>query len=520
MYADWFRLRDRPFSITPDPRYLYLSERHREALAHLLFGVTEGGGFIQLTGEVGTGKTTLTRTLLDQLPTNVDAALVYNPRVSLTEFLETICDELGVPLPADPHSPKQLTDALNHHLLAAHERGRRTVLIVDEAQNLDVNLLEQIRLLTNLETHREKLLQILLIGQPELRDTLARNDLRQLAQRITARYHLEPLDPRETAAYVRHRLEVGGAGDTLFTPRALRAVHRMSGGIPRRINIVCDRALLGAFADGARRVDAALVRRAAREVAGELETPRVRWAAAIGVAAFVATVGSAVAWHLAPPMPMVVDPVPMLVRVPAPEPERVSGAALTLPAADNLAGASAALLDRWGVAPPAGLPEHLCTAAADANLACVRGRGTWNNLRVLDRPALLELRADGVTRTVLLVGIDRAAARLWIDGETREVPLLALDQLWLGEYLLLWRPPIPESALQRGYVGESVAWLRRAFEAPEGMVFDAELEANVREFQQSLGLAVDGVAGEQTLVHLDGISASGGPRLSAHVPDS
>lgn len=520
MYADWFRLSDRPFAITPDPRYLYLSERHREALAHLLFGVTEGGGFIQLTGEVGTGKTTLTRTLLDQLPANVDAALVYNPRVSLAEFLETICDELGVALPPGVHSPKQLTDALNKHLLAAHEHGRRTVLIVDEAQNLDVSLLEQIRLLTNLETHREKLLQILLIGQPELRDTLARNDLRQLAQRITARYHLEPLDAQETAAYVRHRLEVGGAGDALFTPRALSAVHRVSGGIPRRINIVCDRALLGAFADGARRVDAALVRRAAREVAGDLETPRVRWTVAAGVALFVATLGSAVAWHLAPPMPMVTEPAPMLVRVPAPMPQEAPVDTLVLPPTDNLAGSSAALLARWGVEPPTGLPESLCTAAADAGLACVRGRGTWNNLRVLDRPALLELRADGVTRTVLLVGIDRTDARIWIDGESRDVPLLALDPAWLGEYLLLWRPPVPEPALQRGYVGESVAWLRRAFEAPDGMVFDAELEASVQAFQQSLGLEVDGVAGEQTLVHLDGISASGGPRLSDHVPDS
>lgn len=520
MYADWFRLSDRPFSITPDPRYLFLSERHREALAHLLFGVTEGGGFIQLTGEVGTGKTTLTRTLLDQLPANVDAALVYNPRVSLAEFLETICDELGVPLPLDARSPKQLTDALNHHLLATHERGRRTVLIVDEAQNLDVSLLEQIRLLTNLETHREKLLQILLIGQPELRDTLARNDLRQLAQRITARYHLEPLDTQETAAYVRHRLEVGGAGDALFTPRALRAVHRVSGGIPRRINIVCDRALLGAFADGARRVDASLVRRAAHEVAGELEAPRIRWAAAVGAAMFVALLGSAVAWHLTPPIPMITDAPPMLVRVAAPAPDEEREDALTLPPADDLAGASAALLTRWGVEPPAGLPGSLCAAAANAGLACVRGRGTWNNLRVLDRPALLELRADGVTRTVLLTGIDRTTARLRIGGEEREVPLLALDPAWLGEYLLLWRPPIPEAALQRGYVGDSVAWLRRAFEAPGGLVFDAELEAKVREFQQSLGLSVDGVAGEQTLVHLDGISASGGPRLSAHVPDS
>ena len=518
MYSDWFRLSDRPFAITPDPRFLYLSERHREALAHLLFGVAEGGGFIQLTGEVGTGKTTLTRALLEQLPPNVDAALVYNPRVSLTEFLETICDELGVDAGAGPHTPKRLTDALNRHLLAAHERGRRTVLIVDEAQNLDAELLEQVRLLTNLETHTEKLLQILLIGQPELRDMLARNDLRQLAQRVTARYHLEPLDRDETAAYVRHRVAVGGADEALFTRGALREVHRASGGVPRRINIVCDRALLGAFADGERRVDAALVRRATREVPGAFARPRIRWSGAVATALVVVAVGGLLAWQFAPPMPSAYEPGPVLVRAPAPAPAPDS--TLELPPADDLAGSSAALLDAWGVAADsARLPADLCGIATEAGLACVRGRGTWNNLRVLDRPALLELRTGGVTRTVLLVGLGRETAQLWRAFGPLEVPLLALDAAWLGEYLMLWRPPIPEPALQTGYVGDSVAWLRRAFDAPEGSVYDEALEMRVREFQQSLGLAIDGVAGEQTLVHLDGLSTSGGPRLSGHVTD-
>ncbi len=531
MYQDHFKLGDRPFAITPDPRYLFLSERHREALAHLLYGVTESGGFIQLTGEVGTGKTTLTRTLLSQLPANVDAALVYNPRITLVEFLETICDELGVVRAPGPPTPKALTDALNRHLLAAHQRGRRTVLVVDEAQNLDTELLEQVRLLTNLETHREKLLQILLIGQPELRDTLARNDLRQLAQRVTARYHLEPLDAYETVAYVRHRLEVAGAREDLFTTGALRAVHRFSGGIPRLVNIVCDRALLGAFADGARRVDTGMVRRAAREVSGELVAPRTRGFAWAAVAALVATVAVGIVWletHLPPgPPEMVVVKRPVVA--PAASDTDITGLESLLALDDDLAASTAELLARWNIDEPSVTPATLCAKAIEHGLACSRGRGTWNNLRVLDRPALLELRSDGRTRTVLLTGLDRRTARVHVGGSEHAVPLLALDEAWLGDYLVLWRPPAGAAEPMRvGSRGTGVAWVRAALDRWSGAaarpvadaeMFDAALAERVRAFQAALGLEVDGIAGDETLVHLDGLAASAGPRLT-HGDDS
>ena len=211
MYTSFFGLNEEPFSITPNPRYLYMSERHTEALAHLIYGIKDSGGFVQLTGEVGTGKTTLIRSLLQRLPDNADVALILNPQLSATEFLAAILEELGVSQPDKPDSLKALTDALNAFLLENHSKGRRTILIVDEAQNFAIDVLEQIRLLTNLETARQKLLQITLIGQPELRLMLARTDLRQLAQRITGRYHLEPLTRDETIQYIRHRLRVAGA---------------------------------------------------------------------------------------------------------------------------------------------------------------------------------------------------------------------------------------------------------------------------------------------------------------------
>ncbi|NJN45652.1 MAG: AAA family ATPase [Candidatus Competibacteraceae bacterium] len=247
MYTAYFGLRDNPFAITPDPSYLYLSPHHQEALAHLLYGAGENGGFVQLTGEVGTGKTTLIRTLLEQQLEDVDVALCLNPSLTVHELVATICDELHVDYPRATSSLKPLYDALNTHLLKTHALGRRTILIIDEAQSLDRPVLEQIRLLTNLETHRHKLLRIILVGQPELQRLLERQDMRQLAQRITARYHLMPLNRRQTTAYIQHRLRVAGGRDDVFTPAALKKAYRLSQGVPRLINVLCNHALLGAY---------------------------------------------------------------------------------------------------------------------------------------------------------------------------------------------------------------------------------------------------------------------------------
>ncbi|MGV8074078.1 MAG: AAA family ATPase [Syntrophobacteraceae bacterium] len=272
MYNEYFGLNETPFSIAPDPRYLYMSAQHKEALAHLLYGVNNDGGFVLLTGEVGTGKTTVCRCLLEQIPEECDLAFILNPKLTVHELLSTICDEFNIRYPKGKKSIKVFIDRINAYLLDAHSKGRKVVLIIDEAQNLSTEVLEQMRLLTNLETDQRKLLQIIMIGQPELRDMLQRPELRQLAQRVTAHYHLGTLSEEETAAYVKHRLAVAGLRRQLFSPSTITRLYRLSGGVPRRINILCDRALLGTYVQGKEKVDKVTVSKAAREVLGELKT--------------------------------------------------------------------------------------------------------------------------------------------------------------------------------------------------------------------------------------------------------
>jgi len=278
MYAQFFGLKHEPFSIAPDPRYLFMSERHREALAHLLYGVNGGGGFVLLSGEIGAGKTTVCRCFLEQIPQHTNVAYVFNPKLTVLELLNSICEEFGIPHPdlgsGDSRATiKNYLDPLNDFLLKTHAVGQNNVLIIDEAQMLSPDVLEQLRLLTNLETNERKLLQIILIGQPELRNMLERPELEQLAQRVIARYHLEALTQVETEAYIRHRLSVAGMTSAMpFDAKALPRIHQLARGVPRRINLLCDRALLGAYARGKGTVDREIVEKAAIEVFGRSRT--------------------------------------------------------------------------------------------------------------------------------------------------------------------------------------------------------------------------------------------------------
>ena len=554
MYTSFFGLQEKPFAITPDPRYLYLSERHAEALAHLLYGINEAGGFIQLTGEVGTGKTTVIRSLLEQLPGHADVALILNPRVTPAEFLLTICEELHIPVPESGRgSTKTLMDLIGRQLLDTHARGRRVVLIVDEAQNLSTETLEQVRLLTNLETATTKLLQIILIGQPELRALLDQPDLRQLAQRITGRYHLNPLSAEETAGYVKHRMRVAGATAEVFTPSALREIHRLSGGIPRVINVICDRALLGAFTQEDHRAGAALIRQAASEVYGRpVPAPWLKWTTSAAVAAAVALVGIA-AWMYLGSRPdatatEATAKADVAGAAPAAEPATTAAveAAATTPAVDAPAAPAEVPLDQllvrhgndttteaalgklfalWGALydPAKG---RGCDQATRQGLECLFQKGSWAQLRALNRPAILTLTDDvGRSHQVLLTGLDDERARIDLGGEQREVSISAMSRYWFGDFLLLWRPPLAVvKALAPGMRGEDVRWLRDSLRAAQGLpaappgndVYDDELVQLVQDFQRQHRLAVDGVAGVQTQIALDtALNATGSPTIVA-----
>ncbi len=543
MYTSYFGLKEAPFTITPDPRYVYMSERHREALAHLLYGVGEGGGFVQLTGEVGTGKTTLCRCLLEQLPPHVDVALILNPRLTSLELLASVCDELRISYPAGTTSVKVLVDALYRYLLDAHARGRRTVLIVDEAQDLSAEVLEQIRLLTNLETTREKLLQIILIGQPELIQLLDREDLRQLAQRVTARCHLEPFSEEETCAYIRHRLEVAGGTHVIVSDAAMRKVHAESRGIPRLINVICDRAMLGAYAHQKARVDALTVVRAAAEVRGRVRkpwyAPSWRWAIAAAVLG-VAAVGGAVVLSPeqfahrsrsvpssapSPAAPAPVRPVTAVADKPTASPnlaQLLSDPALR----SDKASAFAALYSRWGLDHAVLRGELGCEGGRAEGLRCLFRAGTWDKLRGYTLPAILALAAPtGSQRYATVTGLGEQTVILEIGGRQFTFLFSEVDPLWDGSFILLWKaPPRNTVPIAPGVRGPDVEWLRRRLAGLDGgpvmaknrQVYDGDLKDRVIRFQRRRSLVPDGIVGRETLTHLTtALREPGVPLLSS-----
>jgi general secretion pathway protein A len=559
MYLEYFKLTEQPFSITPDPRFLYMSARHREALAHLLYGLGESGGFVQLTGEVGTGKTTICRCLLEQVPENVDVAVVLNPKVTAQELLATICDELGIANPGDNASIKSLIDILNRYLLDAHARGRRTVLIIDEAQNLSADVLEQVRLLTNLETSTEKLLQIILIGQPELRDLLARADMRQLSQRITARYHLEPISREEADAYIRHRLQVCGSSQNLFSKRAVDKIHKLSDGIPRLINVLCDRALLGTYVEGRGIVDHKVVSKASREVLADSDNEKTvrRWPPLVAGALVVALLAGSAAYYqpwkrLMEPVAVSADKQPMSTDQAVPSVAPVEAIVAAVEAVDVDSGEAAnaeptpvslgerleeadsswyrtawqALFSRWQVVLPDAVKPDFCNYAREYGLLCIVGQGDWNTLRELDRPAVLTLtREDSVRVPVFLQSMQGSTLEMDIGGELYRLETGQVGNYWFGDYaVFVQAPPGGTMYLKVGDRDVDVAWLREQFEIAQGvripaadaMLFDYPLQKHVLAFQRARGLLADGIVGKNTLIHLNtAIDRQDVPRLVA-----
>lgn len=557
MYLGFYGLLDYPYAITPNPAYLYLSVHHREALGHLIYGTSERGSFVQLTGEVGTGKTTLIRALLEQATPELDIALCLNPHLTVHEFVASVVDELGVQCPDDGDvSLKGLVDALNQHLLAGHAAGRRTVLIVDEAQNLSAEVLEQLRLLTNLETHTHKLMRVILVGQPELETHLRSQHLRQLAQRITARYHLRALTQTETRAYIQHRLQVAGGDGHLFTDRACRAVYTVSGGIPRLINTVCERALMGGYSTDSHRIDARIVHRAADEALPSMERGRrpLLRSRFLYVPAFVVCVLiiGGVYTGLHKPDIATTDAEAGGVSLPdktaqtnqASQPRNThqklvgtdpseqsdkqnqpiensvekghSAQALTFPESDVT---MTRLLRLWGVF---GAPvDSSCRALSIGELRCVRIDATFQDLVDFNRPALLVFAFEQGRRTVLLANLASQHATLILGHDTKRVSRKQIKQLWTGQAHVIWRQPIDVRSVQPGFVGSAVVWIRRQIAHVRGkdltkqsgqpsLIYDQALQQQIRTFQRRHGLTVDGIVGPRTIMTFNSIDPAAG----------
>jgi general secretion pathway protein A len=551
MYSQHFGLTQDPFSIAPDPRYLFMSERHREALAHLLYGVTgpqqgaggTGGGFVLLTGDIGTGKTTICRCFLEQIPPDCHVAYIFNPKLSVTELLQSICEEFHIVVAAaalrEP-TVKDYIDALNAFLLQSHAVGQSSVLIIDEAQNLSADVLEQLRLLTNLETNERKLLQIVLIGQPELRAMLTRPELEQLAQRVIARFHLDALSDAEATQYIAHRLAVSGhTGALPFDKAALQRIQRLARGVPRRINLLCGRALLGAWANGLQRVDRAVADKAAAEVFGPDSNPRsgsgLRPYVMGGLILLVsAALIGLMLWPSVPKAPRAAPKNALassnasaaptqtlaLMQIEPPKPvEELDALLAQLPRDINAA---------WReLAPSWGLPLHSsengidpCQTASAQQLKCYRSQNlTVPMLRQLNRPGFVTLQqGKEAPRYAQLVSVDDQSVTLRVASQLHRVRRVALGQLWHGDFATYWRaPPGYAPALRDGSSGPALDRLARQLSQLDGtptntlsdapQILDVALRARVRAFQRAQGLKPDGLPGPMTFMQLD--SATG-----------
>ena len=520
MYLDHYGLLEAPFSIAPDPRYLYMSERHREALAHLLYGMESDGAFILLTGDVGTGKTTVSRCLLEQVPDDTNLALVLNPKLSSIELLQVICDELRISYNKEDLSVKTLVDYLNRYLLGAHARGKKTVVLIEEAQNLDLDVLEQLRLLTNLETNERKLMQVILLGQPEFLDVLDRPELSQLAQRITARFHLSPLKLHEVEEYVSHRLAIAGCRRPLFPRGVIRQLYNYSGGVPRLINVICDRALLGCYVQNRHQVDKSTLVSAAREVLGDSKAALIRkktipyykklFVSFLVIISLMFAVNYFFDVRLKDAS---VSDISIgesetkektrakIEKVESDNSQVHNSEVLTKSLAENLVEESKttnalheievkekssvkqsqiqwpesnqrlrsnlqayqALFKRWNLSYNLLTDGTPCYFAQTQGLACLHEQSDMKALKILNRPAVLTLYDDSNQQQyATLTRIKEDTAEIVLSGEIQTISLKQLESYWKGDFSLLWRiPPGYSVPIQPGNAGDVVLWLSK-----------------------------------------------------------
>ncbi|MCG6200683.1 AAA family ATPase [Psychromonas antarctica] len=517
MYQDFFSLKEAPFSISPDPDFLFLSERHKEALAHLTYGLQGNGGFVLLTGEVGTGKTTVCRALLQDLPASIDIAFILNPALTEIELLATICDEFKIAYRKQDLSLKLLFDALTTWMMSNLLSGRGAIVLIDEAQHLSFSVLEQLRLLTNIESNNKKPLQVILIGQTELQQKLKQTELRQLAQRITARYHLLPLTQQESEYYIQHRLHVAGVKFPIFDASALRQIFKKSQGIPRLINLLSDRSLLAAYTQNALKVNAKMVKNAAQEMALE-ETHsnfstffKGTWRLLLLL--LLILISAFQAPKILAQFSVKEAPITELKTIQETNKQEGSEQLDWFDAYPQLdlskvefSHALKTLYAIWGY--QVDLQSANCEQGSAVSLLCFSESSNIDKLKQLNYPAVIKL-INGEKQLYVVIYKASENYQLLIEDQSIEVSEAWLKHYWNGGLTLLWKTPFAlQRTLQFGQKSEEIRWLVNQLNTLQGLPaenkdrFDLPLLQQVTLFQREQGLQDDGIVGTRTLMPL------------------
>ena len=556
IYLKHFALKREPFSIVPDPAFLYPSQQHRQAVAHIKYGLDREGGFVLLTGEVGTGKTTLTRTILEKIPAHVRVAYVLNSKLNETDLLASICDELAITLSKkkDLSFAKVCVDALNQDLLKSHAEGKKTLIVIEEAQNLSDEVLETLRLLSNLETNTHKLLHILLVGQPELVGILGKQNLRQLNQRVVSRFHLLPLDKAELSNYINHRLHYAGARSSLFNSSCINVIFKLTKGVPRLVNLICHQSMLASYSLGYKTVSASLVKNAAKEILGDLgptNTSKHSTIAAVlfGIAILISfntpAIKNIFLTQIAPisyesekermssasisEFDLMADRLVQTTQENVEEfvePEVFDDGSSDIHDASNTGLKPLdTLLSLWSVeASDIYTFEELLSFSDKFGLKAERiSDGTIDKLVVIDRPGLVLLRQpSGIVRGREMTKMGEDSVSLIINEQLRSIDHESFIKKWTGSFIYLWRPPKTFDILQIDAV-DSVAmnWLQNKLSLVDpynarvitGGRYTKAVQQQVTQFQQSQNIRPDGIVGRETLMRLNQMTDQNIPRL-------